>query len=71
MNRAVVVGNRFGAGEAHEKPDGTKVNTIWGEIAWQLGGAEGYAMIEESDRNRTNPGDTMARVLAAFSPCLI
>ena len=71
VNRAVVVGNRFGAGEAHEKPDGTKVNTIWGEIAWQLGGAEGYAMIEESDRNRTNPGDTIREVLAAFSPCLI
>jgi predicted AAA+ superfamily ATPase len=71
VNRAVVVGNRFGAGEVHEKPDGTKVNTIWGEIAWQLGGAEGYAMIEESDRNRTNPGDTIRDVLAAYSPCLI
>jgi len=71
VNRAVVVGNRFGAGEVHEKPDGTKVNTLWGEIAWQLGGPEGYAMVAESDTNRTNPGDSIRDVLAAFSPCLI
>ena len=31
-----MVGNRFAAGQVHEKPDGTRVNTIWGEIAWQL-----------------------------------
>src|SRR5690554_1495433 len=26
------------------KRDGLAVNTLWGELAWQLGGAEGYAM---------------------------
>ena len=41
VQRAVVVGNRFAAGDSHAKPDGTVVNTIWGEIAWQLGGADG------------------------------
>lgn len=71
VNRAVVVGNRFAAGETHEKEDGTKVNTIWGEIAWQLGGADAYAMIEDSDKNRSNPGDKIRDVLEAFSPCLI
>ena len=71
VNRAVIVGNRFGAGEVHEKDDGTRVNTIWGEIAWQLGGTEGYAMVAESDQNRTNPGDSIRDVLAAYSPCLI
>lgn len=71
VNRAVVVGNRFGAGDTHEKPDGTKVNTIWGEIAWQLVGAQGYEIVAESDRNRTNPGDRMREVLALASPCLV
>lgn len=71
VRRAVVVGNRFGAGEVHEKPDGTVVNTIWGEIAWQLGGADGYALVADSDRNGTNPGDGIRQVLAAAAPCLV
>ncbi|OWY61807.1 AAA+ family ATPase, partial [cyanobacterium TDX16] len=71
VRRAVVVGNRFAAGETHEKPDGTIVHTIWGEIAWQLGGAEGYAKVADSDRNRTNPGDLIREVLAEAAPCLV
>lgn len=71
VNRAVVVGNRFAAGEVHEKPDGTKVHTIWGEIAWQLAGKEGYALLAESDRNGTNPGDRIREVLKLASPCLV
>lgn len=71
VRRAVVVGNRFAAGQSHEKSDGTIVNTIWGEIAWQLGGKEGFALVAESDRNRTNPGDAIRRVLANAAPCLV
>lgn len=71
VNRAVVVGNRFSAGQVHVKDDGTKVHTIWGEIAWQLGGAETYQLVAEADRNRTNPGDAIRQVLAATAPCLV
>ena len=71
VNRAVIVGNRFGAGETHPKPGGGEVNTIWGEIAWQLGGADAYALIADSDRNRTNPGDAIRDVLARCAPCLV
>lgn len=71
VNRAVIVGNRFGAGETHSKPDGTEVNTIWGEIAWQLGGVDAYDLIADSDRNRTNPGDAIRDVLTICSPCLV
>ncbi len=69
--RAVVVGNRFAAGQVHPKADGTRVHTIWGEIAWQLGGPEAYALVAESDQNRTNPGDAIRDVLAMASPCLV
>src|SRR5690606_1969373 len=71
VNRAVVVGNRFAAGETHEKPDGTQVNTIWGEIAWQLAGKAGYEVLAESDRNGTTPGDRIREVLAMAAPCLV
>ena len=71
VHRAVVVGNRFPVGQPTTKPDGTVVNTIWGEIAWQLGGAEAYELIAESDQNRTDPGDRMRDVIELHSPCLI
>ena len=71
VRRAVVVGNKFGAGDIHHKANGTSVNTMWGEIAWQLGTADGYAIVEASDRNRTNPGDKLRLLFQQFAPCLI
>lgn len=53
------------------KPDGTHVRTLWGELAWQLGGRTAYDMIAEADRNSTNPGSALSELLAAYSPCLI
>lgn len=69
--RAVVVGNRFGAGESHSKQDGTEINTIWGEIAYQLGGTEGYAIVAEADRSRTNPGAKIGVLLRKYAPCIV
>ena len=37
------------------------VQTLWGELAWQLGGAEGYALVASADEARTNPGDALDR----------
>src|SRR5207248_2909655 len=41
-------------GKPHKKPDGTVVRTLWGEIAWQLGGKEGYRLVKENDERATN-----------------
>ena len=70
VNRVAIVGNHL-APTGHEKPDGTKVNTIWGELAWQLGGAEAYALVAESDRAGTAPGEALHGLLAAYSPAII
>ena len=71
-SRAVLVGTAFNPTKADIKPDGTEVNTLWGELAWQLGGKEGFAQIAESDRQKVAPG---ARELASLfeknGPCLI
>ncbi len=71
VNRAVVVGTKVSPGSPSQKEDGTVVRTIWGEIAWQLGGKAGYEMIRADDENATNPGDKMKEVFNKFSPCLI
>ncbi len=71
VNRAVVVGTKVSPGNPGVKDDGTVVRTIWGEIAWQLGGRAGYEMIRADDENATNPGDKMKELFNKFSPCLI
>lgn len=71
VRRAVVVGTKVPPGQATVKPDGTEVRTIWGELAWQLGGAEGFALVAEADRTATNPGEVLNHLLERCSPCLI
>jgi predicted AAA+ superfamily ATPase len=71
VRRAVVVGTEMSPGQPVVKPDGTEVRTIWGEIAWQLGGTEGYQLVAEADRTATSPGQAMSEVFRRFGPCLV
>src|SRR5690554_4999507 len=48
------------------------VNTLWGELAWQLLGEEGYALVADSDANGTSPGkDVLKELLTQAAPCVI
>lgn len=71
VNRAVIVGNDFSV-LGTEKPDGTVVNTLWGELAWQLGGKEAFAAVARYDSNGVPPPTTeLADLIAAHAPCVI
>lgn len=71
VGRAVVVGGRFSPVLAEQKPDGCEVGTIWGEIAWQLGGKAAFDSIADADVNPGNPGDHLRPVIEAAAPCVI
>ncbi|WP_328769404.1 Swt1 family HEPN domain-containing protein [Streptomyces sp. NBC_00286] len=71
VKRVTLVGNRFSAAKGHTKDDGTHVNTLWGELAWQLGGREAYDRIAEDDEAGTNPGRALQELIADYGPCLI
>ena len=71
VNRVALVGIHLSPGAPLVKPDGTKVNTIWGELAWQLGGKKAFECVAEADASRTNPGEGLRRLITAYSPCLI
>ena len=48
------------------------MNTLWGELAYQLGGPQGYALIASSDEQRVAPGaQDLAALFTAHAPCLI
>lgn len=54
------------------KHHGVTANTLWGEMAYQLGGTEGYAMVAEADRDGTSPGkETLAALFERFGPAII
>ncbi len=51
---------------------GTEVHTLWGELAWQLGGESAYARVREADRSGTSPGkEVLAALLAECAPLVI
>ena len=71
-NRAVLVGTKMNPAIGLKKPEGMTVNTLWGEMAYQLGGSEGYAMVAENDRTGTSPGSqTLKELFDRFSPALV
>jgi len=69
--RVVLVGNKISPGNPSVKPDGTVVRTLWGELAWQLGGAAAFARIKADDERATNPGDVLRELFNDYGPCLI
>jgi uncharacterized protein len=71
INRAVLVGTSRGPNDVLEV-DGHRIKTTWGELAWQLGGAEGFAMVSDADATGISPGSNLLEALfRKFAPSLI
>ncbi len=70
---AVFVGTEFDSLAGRGGRDGTPVRkTPWGEIAWQLLGADGLRIVAEHERTQTAPGgDVVWRILPTDRPVLI
>jgi predicted AAA+ superfamily ATPase len=69
--RVVLVGNKISPGNPAVKADGTVVKTLWGELAYQLGGKKAYDLIRNDDKKATNPGDMLRKLFVEYGPCLI
>jgi predicted AAA+ superfamily ATPase len=67
----VLVGNKISPGNPVTKPDGTVVRTLWGELAWQLGGKKAFARVKADDERATNPGDVLRELFKEYGPCLV
>ena len=71
VRRVVLVGNKISPGNPVTKPDGTVVRTLWGELAWQLGGKKAFAQLAADDEKATSPGDVLRKLFNEYGPCLI
>jgi predicted AAA+ superfamily ATPase len=69
--RVVLVGNKISPGNPVQKPDGTVVRTLWGELAWQLGGKKAFERVRADDEKATSPGDVLRELFNEYGPCLV
>src|SRR5262249_28065604 len=52
--------------------DRQTIKTLWGELGWQLGESEGFALVKDADATGTSPGKEVLReLLVAYSPCVV
>lgn len=72
INRAVLVGSSLDPLNMTTTTKDARVRTIWGELAWQLGGAEAFALVAENDASGIAPGSNLLETLfKKYSPSLI
>ena len=72
VQRAVFVGTHKGPSEVMHASDGREIRTVWGYIAYRLGGWDAVDHIADSEANRTNPGsEKLIQILELASPCLV
>lgn len=69
--RAVIVGTAFSPTEPREYADCT-THTLWGDIAYQIGGVAAYRVVETADLTGVSPGsDTLLKLLEDHGPALL
>lgn len=72
VRRAVLVGTSRGPQDVLIAEEDRKIRTTWGELAWQLGGAEAFDMVAENDASGIAPGSNLLETLfKKYAPCLI
>ena len=68
---AVLNGTDHGPNQTRLRGD-TRIHTLWGELAYQLGDEDGYALVRESDLSGTSPGKEILRaLLEKCAPCVV
>lgn len=68
---AVFVGTEFDVIDGRGGNGEPVRRTPWGEIAWQLGGADSFKAVERHDTEKVAPGGDVIRKMLPEGPCLI
>ena len=69
---AVFTQNTVSVTDGHRVEDDIVIHTLWGELAWQLGGREGYERLRNADEQMIAPtAQDIKPVIEGASPALI
>jgi predicted AAA+ superfamily ATPase len=68
---AVLDGTAHSPGQPWKRGKQT-INTLWGEMAWQLGGEDAFRLVSEADAHGISPGkDVLRDLLELHAPCVV
>ena len=56
--RAVLVGTALNPGKTEATKEGIELRTLWGRMAYELGGKEAYALVTNNDANGSSQAQT-------------
>ncbi len=68
---AVLPCNELNAAAGRVVDGGLRLHTLWGELAWRMGGLPAYELIRSSDESRTKPGAEALRALLRGEPSIV
>ena len=69
---AVLDGTYLSPTDAAQTPNGDPLNTLWGAMAYQLGGQDAYDLVGQAARQGTAPGGAqLDQLFAHVGPCVI
>lgn len=71
VRRAALAANRIEVAKASTRDGRPGINTLWGELAWQLGGQEGYGIVAAADLARVPAAESLHELLTRYAPCVI
>ena len=70
-NIAVFTNTTNDPANGRQTSDGIQIQTIWGELAYQLGGKEAFELVRKNDEQLIAPAGIFKQVLAKCKPALI
>lgn len=70
-NIAVFTNTTNDPANGRQAEDGVHIQTIWGELAYQLGGKAAYELVRKNDEQLIAPAGLFKQVLAQCTPALI
>lgn len=71
VTRAVLVGQMISPSAPQPVEDGIELRTLWGHLAYQLGGKAGYELVRTDDEAGTNPGVALRTLFQRFGPAVV
>ena len=71
INRAVLVGQTISPAAPEPVEQGIELHTLWGRLAYQLGGRDGYELVRTDDENGTNPGAALKTLFQRYGPAVV
>ena len=69
---AVFTQNTVDVSDGHQTSEGITTHTLWGELAWQLGGRDAYEQMRQADEQMIAPSShTLQPIIEKAAPALI